>query len=242
MVSLKDAACHFDRSKRSDSPNSWMLCQAGASVLCKKTGERYKVVDNWDDANCSMTVSPKRLIAFSTWPGEGCEEMNIGLCQFPKTFTHPNGQRLPVKQSKQWSWHSFCKTQYANNPAAGGLANFLRCHLCVVALLDAAKAEGFALEVSDEGDYWEKRNVQALGNEVGEWDVMIASFGAALAGALNTPETGLSVQSTIEEYANFDDLVARGAKTSDIQAATMVEVIKRLVQLTNARVVEEVPA
>ena len=47
----------------------------------------------------------------------------------------------PQKQNndtklKGWRWHSFCKTQYASDPRCGGVENFLRCHLCVVKLLD----------------------------------------------------------------------------------------------------------
>ena len=43
---------------------------------------------------------------------------------------------------KGWSWLSFCKTHYASDPRCGGLPNFLRCHLGVVALLDEAKNLG----------------------------------------------------------------------------------------------------
>ncbi|HQU45826.1 MAG TPA: hypothetical protein PK867_23630 [Pirellulales bacterium] len=35
-----------------------------------------------------------------------------------------------------WRWGSFCKTQYASDPKHGGPANFLRCHISLVALLE----------------------------------------------------------------------------------------------------------
>ena len=57
-----------------------------------------------------------------------------------------------------WRWGSFCKTQYASNPACGGVENFLRCHLVVVRLLDFLRATGLvAVEAHDEGGYWEHR-------------------------------------------------------------------------------------
>ena len=77
---------------------------------------------------------------------------------------------------KGWYWSSFCKTQYASSPAAGGVPNFLHCHLSVIRLLDHAKQLGILASVSDEGDYWEKRDVKALVQEVGEWNEGMAGL------------------------------------------------------------------
>jgi hypothetical protein len=78
------------------------------------------------------------MIAFETEPGDGCEEANFGLCQYPSEVSQPQfGKRQTKLQG--WSWHSFCKTHYASDPRCGGLPNFLRCHLGVVALLDEAQ-------------------------------------------------------------------------------------------------------
>jgi hypothetical protein len=80
----------------------------------------------------------------------------------------PPPSRVPLMGRRRrtglggWSWTSFCKTQYAAKPEVGGVANFLKCHLAVIGLLDAAKAIGFAVEVVDEGDYWEQRDTGAL--------------------------------------------------------------------------------
>jgi hypothetical protein len=36
---------------------------------------------------------------------------------------------FPTRRRGYYSWHSFCKTQYAGNPKLGGEANFLKAHL-----------------------------------------------------------------------------------------------------------------
>src|SRR5438128_894221 len=65
--------------------------------------------------------------------------------------------------------------QYASDPECGGIQNFLRCHLCVVKLLDFIKTTGLVqVEVSDEGEYWDKRDLGQLAREVGEWNEFIA--------------------------------------------------------------------
>ena len=80
-----------------------------------------------------------------------------------------------------WNWTSFCKTQYASNPECGGIENFLRCHRCVVKLLDFIQKTGLVtVEVHDEGDYWEKRDLGELAREIGEWNEFIAAFAGML--------------------------------------------------------------
>jgi hypothetical protein len=66
IVDLGGAACDFDQRDR-DDPNRWLLIQAG----------RY--VDDPLNNGRSYGLAPTRVIAFSTWPGEGCEAANFGL-------------------------------------------------------------------------------------------------------------------------------------------------------------------
>jgi hypothetical protein len=173
------------------------------------------------DEHTSTHVSPTRLIAFSTWPGEGCEEANFGLCQYPATIEH-QGKRIRTKFTG-WRWHSFCKTQYASDPNCGGVENFLRCHLSVVALLDRAKELGCLEEVSDEGQFWEKRNVEELVKEIGSWNQMIAAFGGRLKDLL-----GEGVEMAISEYPNFEQLEMAGQN----QLPPHIEQLARLIQQT----------
>ena len=41
---------------------------------------------------------------------------------------------FPTRRRGYYSWHSFCKTQYAGNPSLGGEANFLKAHLSLIEL------------------------------------------------------------------------------------------------------------
>ncbi len=109
-----------------------------------------------------------------------------------------------------WFWGSFCKTQYASNPEHGGVPHFLRCHLAVVKLLDRAKELGILESVSDEGDYWEDRDVESLARHVGEWNSMLAGWAGQLKDALEDQGNGLSLQAGILGFPNFEHLEAAG--------------------------------
>lgn len=114
VIELSGDNADFD-GLDADDPNRWLLIQAGQHV------ERHGYY---------CRVTPKNVIAFLTWPGEGCEEANFGLCRYPG-FVELNGRRIRTGLSG-WCWHSFCKTQYASNSECGGVENFLRCHLTVI--------------------------------------------------------------------------------------------------------------
>jgi hypothetical protein len=195
VVELKGDACQFDRYGQ-DHPHRWLLVQAGQYV------ERDRI---------HYSVMPKHVVAFSAWPGEGCEEANFGLCIYPGVLeiTDPRTGRARKLRTelKGWCWSSFCKTQYASSAEAGGVPNFLRCHLSVVRMLDHAKQIGILTSVSDEGDYWEKRDIKALAQEVGEWNEMIAAQAGQLKDLL-----GDKVEAPITQFPDFEHLEARGNK------------------------------
>ena len=149
-------------------------------------------------------VPPKHYIAFSTWPGQGCEAGNFGFCKYP-AFITVEGKRIATKR-KGWMWSSFCKTRYASDPSCGGVQHFLRCHLGVIKILAFIKATKLAeVEVSDEGGYWEQRDVKALVQEVGEWNEFIAAFTGELRDAI-----GPQLEAAITNFPNFEHLEARG--------------------------------
>jgi hypothetical protein len=133
-----------------DDPRRWLFSQAARWVWRKGEGFR---------------VAPRRLFAFSTSPGAGCEEANFGLALYSATLDVAGRPRRTGLTG--WSWASFCKTQYAARPEVGGVANFLQCHLAVIDLLDAAKTIGLAVDVVDEGGFWEQRDPDALAGQVG---------------------------------------------------------------------------
>ena len=228
MQEFKDAECNFERLPR-EHPQRWFLIQSDIFVSYKYgSGGKPCRVESCEDGCYSHSVLPQQIVGFSTWPGEGCEEANVGLCRFPKTVMVPNKlrnkqHRLAVSDGK-WSWHSFCKTQYANSPDCGGVGNFLRCHLSVVAMLDAAKKLGFDVTVNDEGGYWEKRDLQALVKEIGQWDQFIAAFGGALKDA-----TSMTLEAPILTRKDFEKLEAEGQALLPKQTAA---VLQRLAVIT----------
>ena len=115
---------------------------------------------------------------------------------------------MPTKLTG-WLWSSFCKTQYASNPEAGGIQNFLRCHLGVIRLLDFAKKTGLIeVEVHDEGDYWDHRDAEKLAREVGQWNEYIAAM-VGIAKDTAT-EAGMSADSAITGFPDFEHLEAKG--------------------------------
>jgi len=195
VIDVSGDEADFNKSDR-DHPTRWLLIQAESHV---------------PQGNVCYPVKPKRVIAFSTWPGEGSEQANFGLAIYPGFIEVEDMSRWPYQKRRirtglaPWSWGSFCKTQYASNPDCGGVENFLRCHLSVVKLLDHAKELGMLKEVFDEGNYWEKRDVKALAQEVGEWNSMIAGWAGRLKDVM-----GPAVESEIAKYPDFEHLEAKG--------------------------------
>jgi hypothetical protein len=202
LVEITGPDCDFEQYDR-EHPHRWLLIQAS------------QYVDHPRHREYSYTVPPTHVLAFSTWPGEGCEPANLGLCRYPDTIEvdHPMRrglrEKIPTRLSG-WRWGSFCKTQYASNPEYGGVPHFLRCHLAVVSMLDRAKELGILEHVSDEGDYWDNRDVEALARQVGEWNSMIARWAGQLKDALEDEGNGLSLQAGILGFPNFEHLEAAG--------------------------------
>ncbi len=101
------------------------------------------------------------------------------------------------------TWGSFCKTQYSNQ---FGLPTFLRAHMTVCAILEKAQDLGFKVFVHDEGEFWTKRDVKALAEEVAQWDQMIAAMFGAMKDA--APEGVL--ESPIQNRPDFEHLEMKG--------------------------------
>ncbi|KKL77515.1 hypothetical protein LCGC14_2034150 [marine sediment metagenome] len=199
IVEVTGEACDFNQCDR-DDPQHWLLIQASQYIERPATGNR----------RYHYTVAPTHVIAFETLPGEGCEQANFGLCRYPAHIEvtdrdRPHRQRKLRTGLSGWSWGSFCKTQYAANSECGGVENFLRCHLAVIKMLDHAQSLGILEEVSDEGDFWQDRDVRALARQVGQWNEAIAAFAGGLKDLL-----GDQVDSEIAKFPNFEHLEAAG--------------------------------
>lgn len=333
LFELKGDACDFEKVDN-DDPNRWAIIQAMRHLHSP-----------WEPGT-SFQQSPSHMMAFSVWPAQGCEEMNIGINSYSQYIRKPNRRDRPEQTyadvlsnkpawslaldreeyrdslkvlnafAKRWNlrrlplpnkdgydrlrsqtmilrrdhynvrivygryqshrlgyapswvlvelddrmkdyirwkfkgtveeaeriftspefkadmdrlvhgekhvvpplkgfWKSFCKTQYANDPEVGGIKNFLRAHLAVCAILEKAQDLGFKVTVRDEGDFWTKRDVKALAEEVGEWDQMIAGLFGAMKDAL--PDE-LGVVSPIAGRSDFEQLEfkAQSGKIGDM--------------------------
>jgi len=200
VIELKGDACNYNNVTEDDL--RWMLIQATQTVPDPAIEGR------------SHQILPNHVIAFITWPGPGCEAANFGLCQYPGSIVIPYKQdlwgisstkRIRTGFAGKWCWQSFCKTQYASDPRCGGVEHFLRCHLMVVKMLDHAKSLGILSSVSDEGEYWERRSLEALAVQVGEWNGMIAKFAGQLKDQLGEDQ---EMVAPITKYPNFEHLEA----------------------------------
>ena len=199
IVEVSGSACNFQQYAQ-DHPLRWLLIQA-EQYLSDPRYEGY-----------SYSVAPLHVIAFSTWPGAGCEEANFGLCQYRQVIQvdtpgQPGRKRRIRTGLSGWRWSSFCKTQYASNPDCGGVGNFLRCHLAVIKMLDQAQSLGLLDHVSDEGGYWDKRDLRGLAEEVGVWNEMVAGLAGQLADWF-----GKDVVSAIANFPTFEHLEAKERK------------------------------
>ena len=115
------------------------------------------------------------------------------------------------------------KSQYSSDPRCGGVENFLRCHLTVIAMLDKAKELGCLESASDEGEFYENRNVEALVKEIGSWNQMIAAFGGKLKDVL-----GGGIEMPIADYPNFEQLELAGQAQLPPQIEELVKLIKHV--------------
>ena len=140
-------------------------------------------------------VHSTRFVAFRVNPAPGSETAEFGLARYPR--------------QPGWSWKGFCKTQYASSPQRGGVANFLRCHVALVKMLDQAQALGLTVKVQDEGEFWERRDVAALVREIATWNELVAGVGGQLKDALGTSQ----LTGPIFAFPDFEHLEARGAKS-----------------------------
>ncbi|HUE74457.1 MAG TPA: hypothetical protein VMP01_26475, partial [Pirellulaceae bacterium] len=117
---------------------------------------------------------------------------------------------FPTRRRGYYSWHSFCKTQYAGNPKYGGEPNFLRAHLSLIEMLDQIQATGVKVRVRDDSRYARHRDVDRLLRNLREWNGLIANFVGKFSDALGD-EAGLIV-APIKERPDFEHLEADGIK------------------------------
>ncbi len=117
------------------------------------------------------------LVGLYLHPGKGCEDSSLNF----------------YKRGNKYVCQSFCKTQYAEH--------FVRCHLLVIQLLDMLKQEGFEVNVSDAGEYWETRDLKVLGKNINESTAMLKSVFGGLQTAAK--KNGMVLEASITECENY---------------------------------------
>jgi hypothetical protein len=128
------------------------------------------------------------------------------VCICTDRGSEPTNIGLVSKDGENWVGNAFTKTQYAEH--------FVKSHLTVVAILDACKQFGILASVSDEGEYWETRDVKVLGENINESTAFIKQMGGMIAGL------GFDkVDSSIKESENY-------VKTEGVNGRTKKEHIK----------------
>ena len=159
---------------------------------------------------------------------EGAESASIGLASHPPVVIHredviernEDGSEyarllgrgdpveFPTRRRGYYSWHSFCKTQYAANPKLGGEANFLKAHLSLIELLDQIQSAGMKVRIRDDSRYAKHRDVDRLLRTLRNWDAMIANIVGKFADALGA-ESGALI-APIKDRPDFEHLEAKG--------------------------------
>lgn len=201
IVHFKGDNARFDLAKRNDDFR-WFKVQARQSVWTK-------------DRTIGWDCMPTEIIGFQILVAPGSEPMEVILATHPKTIQVKDQQTGKTKRLRtgfqDWLGRGFCKTQYASDPQCGGVRNFLRAHLSVCRMLDHAKELGLVIEVSDEGDFFEKRDVADLAKTVGIWNEQIAAFVGAM-----TDKLGKPLSAPIRGFPNFEHLEAKGQDQIDV--------------------------
>lgn len=129
---------------------------------------------------------------FRVGVGRGCEPLWLGLCRYPRG---------------RWRLQGFCKTQYAG---LLGWEHFRRCHTAVIDLLSAAAAAGCKVAISDEGEYWPRRSVKRLRENLDQMNSAVAAVAGGFKDA-GEAEDRKAVRSPILCHPQFERLEAEGA-------------------------------
>jgi len=192
-----------------------------------RRGDLYLSRRRADGAEETVCVPALHALLFNVRV-QGAETASIGLASHPPVVVHredaiernddgsERGRRLnqgdpiefPTRRRGYYSWHSFCKTQYAGNPKLGGEANFLKAHLSLIELLDQISALGVAVRIRDDSRYAKHRDVNRLLKSLRDWDAIVANFVGKFSDALGDGVGTLVAP--IKERPDFEHLEAKG--------------------------------
>lgn len=196
---------HFSEEDFTDADeDEWRWAKIQASIYHSLDDEHYH------------SIEPLEAYIFHTAVGAGCEHANFGFARYPESVVL-EGKTVQTKISG-WRWSSFCKTQYANQH---GVNHFYRCHLSVVAMLDYFKSLGLVENVSDEGGYYDQRDLGALRTELEKYDALIAAMAGSLIDNFDT------VEAQILSRPDFEHLEMKGLELNP-HLEGLVKLIKQI--------------
>lgn len=160
-------------------------------------------------------------VIFEMNPAKGSEYVTIGLFKYPSsvTYVQPEYSRLnrktyewkkyPTVTKKirtgftgRWTFGGFTKTIYASEY---GVANFVTAHLTVVAILEFAQSLGLEVDVRDESDYWEHRDINELVRQGAADLAMLAAVNRIFKNV-----AGSEVESSVSSMPNLEELEEQG--------------------------------
>jgi hypothetical protein len=118
-------------------------------------------------------------VGFHVGVDEGCEPFTVILARYGN--------------SDVWQGWGFTKTQYA--------AHFVDAHLAVVKMLDLCKEAGILASASDEGEFYETRDLAVLAKNINASTDLIRSITAGM-DALGKKH-GLIMAAPVKETANY---------------------------------------
>ncbi|MBI1348211.1 hypothetical protein GC163_18205 [bacterium] len=178
----------------------------------KICGSQYGQKTMPDGEEVWIDIPPVHLIAFGIQPTQGAETAQIGLACHPATLEYQHygkSELIETDLAGVYSWTQTCKTQYAGLKQYGGYENFERAHLGLIQLLDAASQLGLQVEVKDDSEYFDDRDLPKLRKTLDEWNGLIAAFAGQLKDRLG-PQLEHGIQSPIFSAPDFEHLEAKG--------------------------------
>jgi hypothetical protein len=172
--------------------------------------------------------------------------------EFPEDEKFQEKRKIKTRLSG-WRWGQFCKTQYSSGSQYGGVPNFIRCHLCVIHLLDRiGELPTMKVEINDEGKYgrsyytddpwaaervytWHdgQYDVKALIEEVGEWNEMIAATFGAMNDMLKASGSEVTLEGPISTFPDFEHLEFKGQKNHE-HLVPFLQAMKQLAERQRA--------
>jgi hypothetical protein len=181
-------------------------------------------VPGLENTSTGVELLPLAGFIFRVDVGEDCEPLHLGLCRYPAKVRH-QGKELRTKKGDGWRLAGFSKTQYAS---LHGWEHFQRCHCAVVNLLAASRVPGLLVKISDEGDYWPRRSLTRLRQNLDQMNGLVAAAAGALKDADETAEGKSRVQSPIFAHKNFERLEAEGAMRAGAVLKKLREGMRKL--------------